>query len=330
MPVPSGLASLSQTAASNSPAGSDAVFPNLDDYLRELFADLARLRDGAHYILTGAAGADTITASCAQISTFAAGQVFSFVSVGANTTTTVTLNINGIGAKNVLRPGGGSMAVGDIPASGIVFVGYNGSNFEHLNSKHASTSDTVSTSRYSTGDVVQSISTTAPTGTVAMDGTTIGDGSSGATSRANSDTLALFTMLWNGASNALLPIQDGTGAASTRGASAAVDFAAHKRMPVPTLIDGQAILAAVTSGTMTASLGALMAHAHSITDPGHTHGTDGFRTSGGATAFGSTGGNMGLSSGTYSATTGITVNSAGAGGTSNFAAGIFLKFYVAL
>lgn len=141
MSVPSGLASLSQTAASNSPAGSDTVFPSLDDYLREIFADLARLRDGAQHILTSVSGTDTITASCAQISTFAAGQMFAFVSAGSNATTTVTLNINSLGAKSILRPGGGAMAVGDIPASGVVFVGYNGTNFEHLNSRHASTAD---------------------------------------------------------------------------------------------------------------------------------------------------------------------------------------------
>lgn len=141
MPVPSSLASLSQTPGSNSPAGSDTVFPSLDDYLREIFADLARLRDGAQHILTSVAGTDTITASCAQISTFAAGQMFAFVSDGSNATTTVTLNINSLGAKSILRPGGGAMAVGDIPASGVVFVGYNGTNFEHLNSRHASTAD---------------------------------------------------------------------------------------------------------------------------------------------------------------------------------------------
>lgn len=141
MAVPSSLASLSQTPGSNSPAGSDTVFPSLDDYLREIFADLARLRDGAQHILTSVSGTDTITASCAQISTFAAGQMFAFVSAGSNATTTVTLNINSLGAKSILRPGGGAMAVGDIPASGVVFVGYNGTNFEHLNSRHASTAD---------------------------------------------------------------------------------------------------------------------------------------------------------------------------------------------
>src|SRR5512133_2781966 len=34
MPVPTAITDLSATAASNSPSGSDAVFPDLDNYLR--------------------------------------------------------------------------------------------------------------------------------------------------------------------------------------------------------------------------------------------------------------------------------------------------------
>ena len=75
--------------------------------------------------------------------------------------------------------------------------------------------------------------TTAPDGWLKADGTTIGDASSGATQRANADTLALFTILWNEHTNTVLHIQDSSGADTTRGASAAADFAAHKRMPLP-------------------------------------------------------------------------------------------------
>ena len=75
--------------------------------------------------------------------------------------------------------------------------------------------------------------TTAPTGWLITNGQTIGNGSSGATSRANSDTEDLFTTLWEAFSNTLLPIQDSSGVASTRGASAAADYAANKRLPLP-------------------------------------------------------------------------------------------------
>lgn len=74
---------------------------------------------------------------------------------------------------------------------------------------------------------------TAPAGWVKANGATIGNAASGATNRANADTEALFTVFWNDFSNTLLPIQDSTGSATTRGASAAADFAANKRLPVP-------------------------------------------------------------------------------------------------
>ncbi len=43
MPVPTSITDLSTTAASTSPAGADAVFPNLDDYLRAHAAFIAQL-----------------------------------------------------------------------------------------------------------------------------------------------------------------------------------------------------------------------------------------------------------------------------------------------
>jgi microcystin-dependent protein len=74
---------------------------------------------------------------------------------------------------------------------------------------------------------------TIKSGYVWLNGTTIGDGSSGATGRANADTATIFAMLWADYSNTVLPIQTSAGAASTRGANAAADFAAHKRLPTP-------------------------------------------------------------------------------------------------
>ncbi|GGL48460.1 hypothetical protein [Caulobacter rhizosphaerae] len=74
---------------------------------------------------------------------------------------------------------------------------------------------------------------TAPAGWVAANGGTIGSAASGATTRAHADTQALFTALWGALSNADFPIQDSAGSASTRGASAAADFAANKRFPLP-------------------------------------------------------------------------------------------------
>lgn len=82
-----------------------------------------------------------------------------------------------------------------------------------------------------TGDIKFGLYSSAPTGWVKMNGGTIGNASSGAT-RANADTAALFALLW--ALNATdSPILTSAGAGSTRGADAATDYAANKRLTVP-------------------------------------------------------------------------------------------------
>lgn len=85
-----------------------------------------------------------------------------------------------------------------------------------------------------TGMVGHFFRTAAPTGWIKANGGTIGSASSGASTRANADTEALFTELWATAA-ADLPIYTSAGTLSTRGASAAADFAANKRLTVPDL-----------------------------------------------------------------------------------------------
>jgi hypothetical protein len=63
----------------------------------------------------------------------------------------------------------------------------------------------------------------APAGYVFLIGRTVGNAGSGATERANADTLALFTLFWN----------LGFTPTGGRGASAAADWAALKPMPLP-------------------------------------------------------------------------------------------------
>jgi hypothetical protein len=72
----------------------------------------------------------------------------------------------------------------------------------------------------------------APAGWVEMRDGTIGNAASGGTARAHADTAALFALIWDESDNAAAPIQDSAGAASVRGASAAADFAAGKRLPL--------------------------------------------------------------------------------------------------
>lgn len=86
---------------------------------------------------------------------------------------------------------------------------------------------------YRTGDVKQTVRKVPLAGWLILDGKTIGNAASGATGRANSDTQFLFELLWDNTANTELIIQTSTGVATVRGASAAADYAANKRMPLP-------------------------------------------------------------------------------------------------
>lgn len=72
----------------------------------------------------------------------------------------------------------------------------------------------------------------APAGWVELRSGTIGGSGSGATVRANTDTANLFELIWTESDNAAAPIQDSSGAPSSRGVSAAADFSAGKRLPL--------------------------------------------------------------------------------------------------
>ena len=190
------------------------------------------------------------------------------------------------------------------------------------------------TRRYTTGELVGSVDDTAPDGTVPLLGNTIGSASSGATARANADTQALFELLWNKSTNALLPIQDAAGGATTRGLSAASDFAANKRLPVPSLLDGEAPLARVSSTVMSKTVGEVITHAHTGTAASggaHTHAI-GIGTSEGddpntATNGGGRGTLMNTDSGGAHTHT-LTIDATG--GTKNKAAGGFYNYFIAL
>jgi microcystin-dependent protein len=84
-----------------------------------------------------------------------------------------------------------------------------------------------------TGIIVPWLSTAAPSGWILASGRTIGSSTSGATERANADTANLYALLWASFSNTELPIQNSSGVPTTRGASAAADYAANKRLPLP-------------------------------------------------------------------------------------------------
>lgn len=80
-----------------------------------------------------------------------------------------------------------------------------------------------------TGTILDYVATTAPSGYVFANALTIGNAASGATGRANADTVDLFTLLWNNWADAQAPVSGG------RGANAAADYAANKTIGTPDL-----------------------------------------------------------------------------------------------
>lgn len=82
-----------------------------------------------------------------------------------------------------------------------------------------------------TGSIEPWLFNTIKTGWIELSGQTIGSPDSGA-DYAGDDALDLFTLFWTDYDNTALPILDSAGASSSRGASAALDWAANKRLPV--------------------------------------------------------------------------------------------------
>lgn len=95
------------------------------------YAAAGQVQDSTLQWLTSVAGTDAITANVVPaITAYVAGQAFRFVSAGLNTAQSVTLNINGLGAKAITRGGGTNLYPGDIPAGVVVTVVYDGTFFQ--------------------------------------------------------------------------------------------------------------------------------------------------------------------------------------------------------
>ena len=119
------------TPTANLPMGGFAHTGVANASVRTQYASAAQVQDGALEYLGAVSGTDTITASAAVgMSAYTVGQTFRFVSAGANTTTAVTININGIGAKNITKNGATALAVGDIISGAALQIVYDGTQFQ--------------------------------------------------------------------------------------------------------------------------------------------------------------------------------------------------------
>lgn len=118
------------TPTANIPMGSNkitglAVGTDLTDA-----ATFGQVQNTTVKLIGSISGVDTITGSLnPAITAYVAGQMFYFVTAGANTGA-VTLNINGLGAKAVTRDGATALAAGDLASGEMVVVVYDGTRFQ--------------------------------------------------------------------------------------------------------------------------------------------------------------------------------------------------------
>lgn len=218
---------------------------------------------------------------------------------------------------------------------------------------------------FKTGDIKPSFEEGPLFGFVRLNALTIGNDGSGATERANDDTLPLYTLLYDRFDDNVCPVAGG------RGANAASDFSAGKTLGLPdtrgrvlagademgnsaagrftggVIDDGDGSAAGSSGGraTHTLTAGQNGVHAHTatspVTDPGHTHGPgsgSNFQNSTAGTTFhDTTGGGFvtTLSPTTATSGTGITVsttvnNSAGGEAHNNLQPFMTVIYYIHL
>lgn len=205
MAVPSTINDLSTNDTLNSPSGTDQVFPDLDNFIRKYGSFIATLRDGklsasavSAFMLTVL---DDANAGAARVTLGAVSLTDAQTIAGVKTFSSAPISsVPAAAPTELVRKQEFDAAVG---AASFI------------------------------GQISPGARLTPPAGWLLIDGKTIGSAASGATSRANADTLALFTVMWD-FSAAAVPIYTSTGAPSTRGASAAADFAANKRLALYT------------------------------------------------------------------------------------------------
>lgn len=195
------------------------------------------------------------------------------------------------------------------------------------------------TTIFSTGDVKPRYAAGAHTGWVRCNALTIGSAVSGATERANADTQALFTHLWQ--NDATLPVSGG------RGATALADWNANKTIGVPDwrgcVIAGLDDMGGALAGRLSAAffgnnpqalgsfggvqyhaltLAEIPQHTHNaaVSDPTHVHAFNDYYTGGGAQgiqqvgAQAFVGGLLQTGNVTFAASTGIVVTNDYQGG----------------
>lgn len=126
MPVPTNITDLSTTAGSNSPAGTESIGTNADDYIRAHAAFIAALRDGSKNTALGSVGAPAI-AFTGDLNTGIYSPGADQVGIAAGGATTVAITATGLSVTGTLAVSGAfsatSVTTGQISATAITSSG---------------------------------------------------------------------------------------------------------------------------------------------------------------------------------------------------------------
>lgn len=119
------------TITSNIPFNNNKITGLAAGTARTDAASLATIQDGTGvYVGTVGGTSDVITLTPSPaIASYVAGQCFSFIASGTNTTN-ATLNVSGLGAKAITKSGSVALAPGDIPSGDLVIATYDGTRFQ--------------------------------------------------------------------------------------------------------------------------------------------------------------------------------------------------------
>lgn len=135
----SAVTSWSRTAASNNSAPPDGApegwAPSaVNNVIREMMTAIVNEAiNNACKVLGSVAGTDTITAGASPaITAYSTGMLLFFTPANNNTGAT-TINVDSLGAKSIVKGDGTALASGDLQASTMHVILYDGTNFVLLN-----------------------------------------------------------------------------------------------------------------------------------------------------------------------------------------------------
>lgn len=231
------------------------TFPNINNPINTTPAELnhsigvsSPIQGQINSIIAGTAVFTTLSGTGAtytgtllpSITTYVLGAAYRVLCSTRNSVAAPTVALNGLAALIVTKQGGQPLAIGDMPAGGMLELVVTSSGFQLLNPAHGG---------IWTGTIVPTFRAIAQDGWLLMNDLTIGNAGSGATGRANNDTEALFIVLWDYVTNTYAPVSGG------RGASAQADHAALKTIALPKMLGRAMCVAGSGAGLTVRGLG---------------------------------------------------------------------------